>query len=244
MYSTVSEHTRVPWAAHSYNIAFSDEIGHFEYCSSVDAKGNCIQPGADADDVSCFTASASSRIPVGGCFGADLDFDGPPYRLDWPGTSHDPAFDREFHPQPVQFTSPLFKSRDGDWENYNRVAFETDLPALEQSCDPFTGAGCENPPPGAEFYPIYSTAYVDPDRDNDKDACLWQLGGVHIPRTTNTFGGTAAAEYGSLLDLSYPLPGGSITEFSDYRRVLSHNSCPFQPHRSTATRIKNRIVRE
>ncbi len=123
----------------------SDEIGHFEYCSSVDAKGNCIQPGADADDVSCFTASASSRIPVGGCFGADLDFDGPPYRLDWPGTSHDPAFDREFHPQPVQFTSPLFKSRDGDWENYNRVAFGTDLPALEQSCDPFTGAAVRIP---------------------------------------------------------------------------------------------------
>jgi len=26
MYSTSSEHTRVPWAAHSYNAAFSDEI--------------------------------------------------------------------------------------------------------------------------------------------------------------------------------------------------------------------------
>src|SRR5262249_30490910 len=30
MYATSSEHTRVPWAAHSYNVAFSDEIGHFE----------------------------------------------------------------------------------------------------------------------------------------------------------------------------------------------------------------------
>src|SRR2546421_2809131 len=29
MYSTSSEKTRVTWAAHSYNIAFSDEIGHF-----------------------------------------------------------------------------------------------------------------------------------------------------------------------------------------------------------------------
>src|SRR5439155_16747925 len=35
MYSTSSEHTRVPWAAHSYNVAFSDEIGHFEYCPHV-----------------------------------------------------------------------------------------------------------------------------------------------------------------------------------------------------------------
>src|SRR5439155_16342941 len=33
MYSTSSEHTRVPWAAHNYNVAFSDEIGHFEYCN-------------------------------------------------------------------------------------------------------------------------------------------------------------------------------------------------------------------
>ena len=32
MYATSSEHTRVPWAAHSYNVAFADEIGHFEYC--------------------------------------------------------------------------------------------------------------------------------------------------------------------------------------------------------------------
>ncbi len=35
MYSTSSEMTRVPWAAHSYNIAFADETGHFDYCSAV-----------------------------------------------------------------------------------------------------------------------------------------------------------------------------------------------------------------
>jgi hypothetical protein len=232
MYSTSSEHTRVPWAVHSYNIGFSDEIGHFEYCSSVDGQGgNCTKPGSDADDTYCFTASASSRMPVGGCLGADLDFDGPPYGLNWPGTSSNQAFDRAFHPRPIQFTSPLFKSKAGDWENYNRVGFETDLPVFEKNCNPFTGSGCENPPPGAKFYPIYSTAYVDPDNDNDRDACVWQLGGVHIPGTTNTFGGTAMTEYGSLLALSYPLPGGSITEFSDYRRVLSHNACSFAPRR-------------
>ena len=45
MYATSSEHTRVPWAAHSYNIAFSDEIGHFEYCDAVSAEGG---PGLDA----------------------------------------------------------------------------------------------------------------------------------------------------------------------------------------------------
>jgi hypothetical protein len=42
MYSTSSEHTRVPWAAHSYNIAFSDEIGHFEYCNDVGREGDPV----------------------------------------------------------------------------------------------------------------------------------------------------------------------------------------------------------
>ena len=35
MYSTASEQTRVPWAAHSYNVAFSDEIGHFQFCNGA-----------------------------------------------------------------------------------------------------------------------------------------------------------------------------------------------------------------
>src|SRR5919198_6655420 len=65
MYSTASEHTRVPWAAHSYNVAFSDEIGHFEYCAHANANGVCTTPGGttektkDADDTNCFNASAS-----------------------------------------------------------------------------------------------------------------------------------------------------------------------------------------
>ncbi|MGH2480944.1 MAG: hypothetical protein ACRDHW_14920, partial [Ktedonobacteraceae bacterium] len=43
MYSTSSEQTRVPWAAHSYNIDFSDEIGHFDYCDNVDTtNGTCV----------------------------------------------------------------------------------------------------------------------------------------------------------------------------------------------------------
>jgi hypothetical protein len=45
MYSTSSEHTRVPWTAHSLNIGFSDELGHFEYCNAVDRSGNCTRPG-------------------------------------------------------------------------------------------------------------------------------------------------------------------------------------------------------
>src|SRR5205814_6986919 len=60
MYATSSEHTRVPWAAHSYNVAFSDEIGHWEYCADVNtADGTCNDPGSDADDFFCLPASES-----------------------------------------------------------------------------------------------------------------------------------------------------------------------------------------
>src|SRR5262249_41021155 len=72
MYSTSSEHTRVPWAAHSYNVAFSDEIGHFEYCSGANPKtgacnGTSNEGGLDSDDAGCFNPSQSTNIRVGGC---------------------------------------------------------------------------------------------------------------------------------------------------------------------------------
>ena len=55
--------TRVLWAAHSYNVAFSDEIGHFEYCNAVNSFGgsckaasfpDATDPTRDNDDRSCF----------------------------------------------------------------------------------------------------------------------------------------------------------------------------------------------
>src|SRR6266446_6076528 len=67
MYATSSEHTRVPWAAHSYNIAFSDEIGHFEYCSGIAGFFSPACPSPDEpltsptfDDFYCFGPAASS----------------------------------------------------------------------------------------------------------------------------------------------------------------------------------------
>ena len=71
MYSTSSEHTRVPWAAHSYNVAFADEIGHFEYCGHANVHGKCVNPAdgdnnkKDVDDSSCFNPEDSLRIQVG-----------------------------------------------------------------------------------------------------------------------------------------------------------------------------------
>jgi hypothetical protein len=240
MYSTSSEHTRVPWAAHSYNVAFADEIGHFEYCNAADpSTGACTAAGAndpgglDVDDFGCFNASDSSRIQIGGCLGTEVDFDGVPYGLNWPGTLANHGQDQKIHAQPIVFTSPLFKKSGGGenegLRNFSRVAFETDLPRIEvpglspnNSCDRTTGAGCVNPPNGANFYPIFTTR-------GGEGGCVWQEGGALIPGTQNTFGGTSTAEYGGFLHLVYPGTGGTpITRINDFRQVLSTNPCVSQ----------------
>src|SRR5437660_8276338 len=113
MYSTSSEKTRVPWAAHSYNIAFSDEIGHFDWCTKISGPGGqCTgkegmtgdQEAADGDDFFCQPASASTRVKVTGCVNpaaVNLGFDGTSYQNLWPDGNP------SLHPTPVLFTSPL-----------------------------------------------------------------------------------------------------------------------------------------
>jgi hypothetical protein len=247
MYATSSEHTRVIWAAHSYNIAFSDEIGHFEYCSAVKRQGgactedgvhdldNGIPAGAE-DDFGCFDAAfaeVKGLVPIGGCTSTDFDFDGVPYQLVWPGTFTDTTADQQFHARPVLFTSPLFTNAStGARQNFERVAFEADLPRIESNtnppcqrhvsnpADPHPGAGCVNPPAGANFYPFFSTT--------GSGNCTWQLGGANIPGTSNTFGGSSTTEFGPLLELAYPAatPPGSVTvRFNNFRQVLLDNPC-------------------
>ena len=221
MYSTSSPQTRVPWAAHSYNVAFSDEIGHFEYCNAVSGfNGTCTQAGVndpsgtDSDDAFCFAPSSSTRVRVGGCLGSDFDFDGVPYQKVWPGTLPQ-AQDEPIHASAILFTSPVFNGG----ANYSRAAFETDLPALEAACNIFTGAHCVNPPPGAAFYPIYSTRGIN-------GGCAWQFGGTHIPGTLRTFGGTSKAEYGPAFKLVYPTSHGPVSIIEDFRTILPSNPCP------------------
>jgi hypothetical protein len=230
MYASSSEHTRVPWAAHTYNVAMSDEIGHFEYCDAVDAEGgNCTAPGGrdrgnppDGDDAGCFSGANSLRIHVSGCIATENDFDGTSYARDWPGSTT-PNTDRRLHPEAIQFTSPVFNG----FRHYSRVGFEADLPRIEAAdtldprfpaCNRTTGANCVNPPPNSQFYPFFTT-------HGSGAACHWQLGGANIPGTTNTFGGSSATEFGSLLTSVYPGVGGPITRINNFRRVLNHNPC-------------------
>ena len=222
MYSTSTTATSVPWAAHTYNVAFSDEIGHFEYCGgNIDTDGICHQRTdsfGDSDDDYCFNGSDSTLIRVKGCLDSDVDFDGSSYGFNWPGTFSSPISDAFFHPQSFVFTSPL---TNGD--NYQQAAFETDLPAIEfvQGCDIVTGANCTNPPKGALFYPFYSTTVSG-------GTCAWREGGRFMPGTTNAFGGSSAKEYGPL----YPQYAASLPGFDagtyvlNFHNDLSDNPCP------------------
>jgi hypothetical protein len=259
MYSTSGPDTRVLWAAHSYNVAFSDEIGHFEYCNSINPSNfhcNGYPNPTDAvpesgplnDDRSCFPApvldSGGNTVVDSfiGCLRSDGDFDGPEYQNGtWPGTT---GADPSKVSTPIQFSSPLFTESQGpqdnqgqdELRNYSQVAFETDLPRIEgtdsspnNNCqrhvsnpaDPNPGQGCVNPPNGATFYPIFTT------NTGLGGSCIWQEGGANIPGTTNTFGGTSAAEFGGLLLSNYPAAGFTVTQrYNNFHNTLGNNPCP------------------
>jgi hypothetical protein len=237
MYSTASEQTRVPWAAHSYNVAFSDEIGHFQFCNGaavpatpfgLDTSGNPVVCPAgntegsganlrptDGDDDFCFPASEALLYKVQGCSETNEGFDGVSYTPVWPDGN------TKLHPTPFQFTSALTGASYD--QPYQRVAFEADLPAVEaNTCNRNTGAGCTLIPTTdygapALFYPFFTTTSV-------KGACTWQFGS-DTPGETNNFGHNT--QYGSLLPLSYYAFGGggaTVSRFNDFRGIIP-NPC-------------------
>ncbi len=230
-YSTANARGAV-WTAHTYNVAYSDELGHFENCITVDTSTfNCTDPGfqdqgsgIDEDDLNnfCVPASFSMLVMINGCYSADEDFDSQSYQLDWPGTNPNPTVDQELHPSPVQFTSPLTNGH-----TYQTVAFETDLPAIEaqgaQDSGPFcnqdTGADCVDPPDGAPFYPFYTTTNIG-------GTCNWQEGGNFLPNTVDHFGGSSTTEYGGVLHVLYPnVNMTTFTQIDDFNSGDLKNPC-------------------
>jgi len=179
------------------------------------------------DDHRCFDNFGDpTLIPVTACITTETDFDGVPYLADsWPGGTNNPDADKLLRPEPVQFTSPLFLDNQGNLRNYNRVAFEADIPAITPNppCHHRinAGVGCTNPPPGAQFYPIYSTTEFLPG------VCGWQEGGGNIQGTINNFGGTSTAEYGPVLFSPYINGTSSFILVENNRQILSQNPCKF-----------------
>jgi hypothetical protein len=227
MYSTSSPQTRVPWAAHSYNVAFDDEIGHFDYCSNVPSPGaNCrgregtTGEAADGDDAGCFPASSSTLVRVAGCLGTNAGFDGQSYQNVWPDG------DLSLHPSPIIFTSP--KTGPSYSINYAQAGFEADLPRIEDNavspgnnCDRSTGAGCTRIPltddhAPAAFYPYFSSGSA-------LGGCAWTIGQDVPGFTTNDYGKNN--QYGPLLSLAYTdVGGGVVNRFNDFRKIIT-NPC-------------------
>jgi hypothetical protein len=243
MYSTSSEQTRVIWAAHTYNIGFTDEIGHFQACNGPnpipatpfgeDASGNPISCPAgntedagptDSDDNFCFPASESSLVQLNGCTDTNTGFDGTSYRPVW-------GDGNPLHPTPIRFTSPL--TGPGYRSQYERAAFEADLPRIEAGCNRTTGAGCTLIPitdagQPAAFYPYFSIARASHQGGDSQGGrgCVWQFGATP-PGTTTDFGKNA--QYGSLLFSSYLIFGGGGASHqltNNFRNVFSSNPCP------------------
>jgi hypothetical protein len=232
MYSTSSPTTRVLWAAHTYNVAFSDEIGHFDFCTHISANtGSCDgnegiptdQEAADGDDNFCSASASSLLYPATGCVDSNAPgFDGTSYQRYWPdGTNK--------RPTPVLFSSPTtgitFTTP------FSQIAFETDLPRIEASdlggdCQRLTtGANCVNPPATDEgqpaaFYPYYSTVSTG-------SGCNYGIGST-LPNTISNFGGSSTAEFGPLYRSTYWTFGGhgaTNQRFNNFNSGPQANSC-------------------
>ncbi|MDQ6606172.1 MAG: hypothetical protein M3Z06_06440 [Actinomycetota bacterium] len=219
------------WSAHTYNVAMSDEIGHFENCLKLNAELNCVKPGRqdagglDEDDAHhfCVPGTDSTLVHIDGCLSADADWDSQAYLEDWPGSNPNPLVDRRLHPSPLLFTSPVT----GAATNYQTIAFETDLPRIEAPdsqdkppfCERSTGANCVNPPNGAKFYPFFTTGMQE-------GTCIWQEGGNYIPGTTNHFGGSSKTEFGPLLQTVYPSAGfTTVLRYNNFNSGDKSNPC-------------------
>ncbi len=244
MYSTSSEQTRVIWAAHTYNIGFTSEIGHFENCNGpnpipatpfgLDPSGNPVTCPAgntegfgsntsptDADDDFCFPGSQALRIHVNGCTDTNVGFDSFDYQRVWPDGN------RVLHPAPILFSSP--RTGPGDRVNYSRVAFEANLPRIEtNTCNRSTGAGCTLIPTTdkgtpAAFYPFFSAFRHGVPDERATRGCKWAFGN-DLPGATD-FGRNA--QYGSLLTSTYLAFGGggaTVNLINNFRQIIS-NPC-------------------
>ncbi len=242
MYSTSSEQTILPWGADQDNIAFTDEIGHFQYCNGkatipasnfgLDSTGNPITcPSADTEEIGinaeatdgddnfCFPGHEAPRIHVPGCMDTNTGFDGQTYQKVWPDGN------TALHPTSYQIGSPLTGSAFS--VPYSRAVFEVDLPDIESTaavnpCNRSTGINCTHFPltddgSPVTFYPFFSTTGIG-------SSCRWQFGN-HIPGSVSDFGQNT--QYGSLLNATYILFGGggrSVTRFNSFRRILA-NPC-------------------
>jgi hypothetical protein len=172
-YSTAKVGNWVAVSSLQLNVGFAMELGHFEPGAAGDG---------DGDDAPCFPGPV-----VPGCLAfaedGDLDFDGPSYVADdWPdGTTSTP--------EPVLVDPPHSAAGNsgGYVVPYDRMQFETDVPASDAGCT-LGGAGCVVPPGNGAFYPFYSATSAH-------GRCAFLFGNDVPGLTANDFG--RDAEWGT-----------------------------------------------
>ncbi|HZT96440.1 MAG TPA: hypothetical protein VFB34_06340 [Chloroflexota bacterium] len=252
MYSTSTPNTTVPWAAHTYNVAFSGEIGHLDLCYPVlfSALETISPGGACPGDFLEGQGSDYSYSDVDdyGCFGQG--YFGPktlalPASLEGPTGSqltpfggclgaNDPGFDgpsyqklwpdgNPNHAGPTYFSSPLSGGKYNT--NYQQVGFQTDLPAVEPYpyCNFLTGAGCSLLPTTDDE--AQAAFYPFYSSGSVQGHCMWSLGNDIPGFTRNDYGRNS--QYGPLLPQVYLNPGGGLVhEFDNFSRTLPNNPCP------------------
>jgi hypothetical protein len=232
MYSTSSIDTRTTWTAFPYSVAYSDETGHFDYCSDVDTtNGTCVgqegapgdQEPADSDDnYSCFAPDQSSLVDIGGCASANYGFDGTPYLNDWPNGQPN-------RPTPLMFSNPLTGPH--FTVNYQKNVLAAPMPFNEsggghQPCDIYTRTGCTRLPitddgQPAQFYPYFYTTR--------EDSCTWGEGTDVPGLTVSDFG--KLRQYGTYDRGVYytGLNGTPYSYSSVFMHVYPHNLCRARP---------------
>lgn len=166
----------------------TDSAASGQLCEFSD--GFCFPKGTRT--VTINGVKAKETWPVAGCNAdqyenGDLDFDGAAYQSGtWPnGTANTPTA--------ASYIGPFT----GGGKPYPTVQFETDVGGSEFQCDTATGAGCQAPPLGSEFYPFWSlndSQRLSPVRAS-QGTCVWNFGNVLPDVTTQTFG--KDAEYGT-----------------------------------------------
>jgi hypothetical protein len=153
-----------------------------DYLTSTDhcefADGFCFPKGTRAVTINGHAATEFARLA--GCYqdqfqNGDLDYDGTPYRRDWPNGSVS-------FPQTFEYVGPFSRGH-----AYAKIQFETDAPASEQLCDTSTGAGCQVPPAGAKFYPYWSVSNHEVIQGIAKTgACIWNFGNYDVKSVTKS----------------------------------------------------------
>jgi hypothetical protein len=138
----------------------------------------------------------------------DLDFDGTPYRTEWPtGASPTSLYPGSF----VQSTPTTAGHQ------YSQFFIQTDIALSESTCTAKTLGGCSVPPAGAEvdqpghraFYPYWSEQQTG-------STCAWLFGNVSTGTGINDFG--KDVQYGKDL---FPVLGYPETE-----GTIHNNTCP------------------